>query len=167
VRALEDDPAATTSQPEILAQHCASAGLTARAIFYWQKAGERSKVRSAMVEAIAQIEKALDLLRALPDAPDRQRTEIELRLALGGALQAARGHASEEMGKSYARARYLSELLGDTPNQLKALWGEFVHHHVRAETAASHRAAEKLLHLAEAQNDTAAMVAGHRAIGDS
>jgi class 3 adenylate cyclase/predicted ATPase len=167
VRALEDDPAAATSQPEILAHHCASAGLTAKAIFYWQKAGERSKARSAMLEAIAQIEKALDLLRALPDGPDRQRAEIELRLALGGALLAARGHASEEMGKSYARARYLSELLGDTPNLLKALWGEFVHHHVRAETARSHRAAEKLLHLAEAQNDTAAMVAGHRAIGDS
>ena len=167
-RVLEEEPTtAAAAQPEILAYHCAKAGLTDKAISYWQKAGERSMARSAMVEAIAQIQEALDLLRDLPDAPDRQRTELELRLALGGALIATRGHAAEETGEAYARARHLCELLGDTANLLKALWGEFVHHHVRAETARSHRAAEELLRLAELQNDTAAMVAGHRAIGDS
>jgi hypothetical protein len=51
-------------------------------------------------------------------------------------------------GKSYARARRLCELLNDTLNLRRALWGEFVHHHVRAETKLSHRAAEELLELA-------------------
>jgi class 3 adenylate cyclase/predicted ATPase len=158
---------AAEGQPEILAHHCANAGLTEKAVFYWQEAGERSKARSAMAEAIRQMRKALDLLSHLPDTPGRQRTEVGLQLALGGALIAAKGHAAEETGKAYARARRLCELLNDTPNLSKALWGEFVHHHVRAETDRSHRVAEELLDLAGRQNDTATLVAGHRAVGDS
>jgi class 3 adenylate cyclase/predicted ATPase len=155
------------AQPEILAHHCGHAGLIEKAVSYWQEAGERSKARSAMAEAIRQMRKALDLLSHLPDTPERQRTEIELQLALGGALIAAKGHATEETGKAYARARALCELLNDTPNLLKALWGEFVHYHVRGETNRSHRVAEELLDLAGRQNDAAILVAGHRAVGDS
>jgi predicted ATPase len=120
-----------------------------------------------MTEAIAQMRKALDLLSHLPDTPGRQGTETDLQLALGGALIAAKGHAAEETGKAYARARYLCESLNDTPNLLKALWGEFVHYHVRGETDRSHRTAEDLLDLAGRQNDASILVAGHRAVGDS
>jgi class 3 adenylate cyclase/predicted ATPase len=167
-RVLEERFAtAAEAHPEILAHHCGNAGLIEKAVSYWQEAGERSQARSAMAEAIRQMRKALDLLPQLPDTPERQRTEVKLQLALGGALIAAKGHATEETGKAYARARRLCELLNDTPNLLKALWGEFVHHHVRAETNRSHRAAEELLDLAGRQNDNATLVAGHRAVGDS
>jgi class 3 adenylate cyclase/predicted ATPase len=154
-------------QPEILAHHCGHAGLIEKAVSYWQEAGERSKARSAMTEAIKQMRNALDLLSHLQDAPGRQRTEAELQLALGGALIAAKGHAAEETGKAYVRARRLCELLNDRPNLLKALWGQFVHYHVRGEPDRSHPIAEELLALAERQSDAAILVAGHRAIGDS
>lgn len=155
-------------QPEILAHHCGNAGLTEKAISYWLAAGERSKVRSAMAEAIRQLQKGLDLLSHLPDSAERRRTELQVQLALGGALIAAKGHAAEEAGKAYARARRLCEQTNDTSNLLKALWGEFVHHHVRAETNRSHRAAEELLDLAGRQNDMPTLVVeGHRAVGDS
>src|SRR5207253_1717914 len=83
------------------------------------------------------------LLSQLPDTTQRQRTELELQLALGGALIAATGHATDETGHAYVRAHRLCELLNDTPHLLKALWGEFVHYHVRAEVNRSHRAAEQ------------------------
>jgi class 3 adenylate cyclase/predicted ATPase len=154
-------------QPEILAHHCGQAGLIEKAVAYWQEAGERSKARSAMTEAIRHMRNALDLLFHLPDTPKCRSTEIELQLALGGALIAAKGHATEETGRAYARARRLCELMNDTPNLLKALWGEFVHYHVRGETNRSHRIAEELLDLAGRQSDAAILVAGHRAVGDS
>ncbi|MBB4366159.1 class 3 adenylate cyclase/predicted ATPase/energy-coupling factor transporter ATP-binding protein EcfA2 [Bradyrhizobium sp. CIR48] len=154
-------------RPEILAHHCTHAGLIEKAVSYWQEAGERSKARSAMTEAIAQMRKALDLLSHLPDTAGRQGIEADLQLALGGALIAAKGHAAEETGKAYARARRLCELLNDRPNLLKTLWGQFVHYHVRGETDRSHRIAEELLDLAGRQNDAAILVAGHRAVGDS
>lgn len=78
-------------RPEILAQHCTHAGLIEKAVSYWQEAGERSKARSAMTEAIAQMRKALDLLSHLPETAGRQGTETDLQLALGGALIAAKG----------------------------------------------------------------------------
>ncbi|MGY3037414.1 class 3 adenylate cyclase/predicted ATPase [Bradyrhizobium sp. USDA 4354] len=154
-------------QPEILAHHCGHAGLIEKAVSYWQEAGERSKARSAMTEAIGQMRRALDLLSRLPDTSGRQRTETELQLALGGALIAAQGHASDETGRAYGRARRLCELCNDKSNLLKALWGEFVHYHVRGETDRSHPIAEALLDLAGRQNDAAILVAGHRAVGDS
>jgi predicted ATPase len=87
------------AQPEILAHHFGNAGLIEKAVSYWQEAGERSKARSAMAEAIRQMRKALDLLSQLPDTPKRQRTELELQLALGGALIAATGHATDETAR--------------------------------------------------------------------
>jgi predicted ATPase len=45
-----------TTQPQLMAQHCAEAGLNQKAIGYWLKAGQQSVVRSAMREAIAQLQ---------------------------------------------------------------------------------------------------------------
>ena len=43
------------SQPELLARHCAEAGLIEKAADLWAKAGQRSLARSALVEAAEQL----------------------------------------------------------------------------------------------------------------
>jgi predicted ATPase len=48
-----------------LARHCAEAGLVEKAASLWGKAGRQSLARSALVEAIAQFTRALDLIPAL------------------------------------------------------------------------------------------------------
>ena len=48
------------AQPELLARHCTEAGLIEKAVGLWGKAGRRSLERSALVEAIAQLARALD-----------------------------------------------------------------------------------------------------------
>lgn len=113
------------------------------------------------------MQKGLDLLRHLPDSAERDRQELKLQLALGGALIAVNGYAAEWIGTTYVRAHQLCEKLRDTPSLYRALWGEFVHHHVRAETDRSHRAATELLRLAEREHDKTGQMAGHRAMGDS
>src|SRR5262249_14079382 len=50
------------SKPELLARHCAEAGLVEKAASLWGKAGQQSLARSALVEAIAQFTRALDLI---------------------------------------------------------------------------------------------------------
>ena len=47
------------SQPELLARHCTEAGLIEKAAGLWGKAGQRSLARSALVEAAAQLTRAL------------------------------------------------------------------------------------------------------------
>jgi len=66
-------PELMDSQPEIFAQHYAEAGLVEKSIACWGQAGHRSTARSALVEAAAQFQKALDQIALLPETPERQR----------------------------------------------------------------------------------------------
>lgn len=55
-------PEIVISQPQLLAHHCAEAGLAERAVGYWLKAGQQAIARSAMTEADVQLGKGLDML---------------------------------------------------------------------------------------------------------
>jgi hypothetical protein len=54
------------AEPELLAHHFTQAGLIEAAIEWWGKAGQRSLERSALVEAVAQLTRALDQIGSLP-----------------------------------------------------------------------------------------------------
>ena len=79
-------PEVVSTQPALMAQHSSQADLTEKAVGYWLKAGQQATARSAMTEAVAQLQKGLDLLKSMPDDPSRQQQELELRIALGQAL---------------------------------------------------------------------------------
>src|SRR6266446_6485716 len=68
-----DSPEMVDTQPELFARHYAEAGLVEKSVDFWGKAGRRSAARSAMAEAAAQFQKALDQLALLPDDLERQR----------------------------------------------------------------------------------------------
>jgi class 3 adenylate cyclase len=70
------------SQPEILAHHCTEAGLIEKAAGLWGKAGQRSLARSALVEAAAQLTRALDQIATLPGTAALRREQIKLQVAL-------------------------------------------------------------------------------------
>jgi class 3 adenylate cyclase len=76
------------TQPELLAQHYAEAGLPKKSVVYSSNAGRRSAARSALAEAAAQYQKGLEQLALLPDTPERKRQELEFQSALGTVLQA-------------------------------------------------------------------------------
>jgi predicted ATPase len=63
------------NQPELLARHCTEAGLIEKAAGLWGKAGERSLARSALVEAVEQLTRALDQIAALPVTPALRRPD--------------------------------------------------------------------------------------------
>ena len=144
-------PEIREQRPELLAHHATQAGLIERAVVQWGKAGRKSVSRSAMAEAVSQLRRGLDLLPALPDTPKRQRLELELQSALGGALVASRGIAAPETGSAYARARVLCEQLGDSVSLIPVLSGQISHHFGRAEYALAQRTAEDLLRLAKTE----------------
>src|SRR5262249_23647739 len=85
---VERFPESKETQPELLAHHYTEAGLRDQAIPYWQKAGQRAVQRSASVEAISHLTKALELLKALPDTLERAQQELTLQLALGAPSRA-------------------------------------------------------------------------------
>ena len=159
-------PEIAAAQPELMAQHCALAGLVEEAIDYWGKAGRLAVQRSMMAEAAAHFGKALELLASLPKSPQLQSSELSLQLALAGALVAAKGWASSDAGEAYARAR---ELCRDAPPEgaqlAIALAGAHSFLHNRAEIRAAHQLADEL--AAEHPNDSDTKLITHRCLGVS
>ena len=110
-------------QPELLAHHLTAAGDTERAVDQWLKAGQHAAERSAHREAIGHFNRGLASLGSLPETPERDRQEVELRLANGVSLITANGFASPDAAEAYTRARDLCEKRGDTYHLLVALFG--------------------------------------------
>jgi predicted ATPase len=126
-------PDTVETSPDLLALHCAQAGMIEKAIGYWAKAGRQAIARSAMAEAVSHLRRALELLPVLPDTPVRWEQELNLQTALGTALTATKGYSSPETGRAHDRARTLCEQLGDMPNLVRVATAECIHHLMRAE----------------------------------
>jgi predicted ATPase len=107
------------NQPELIARHCTEAGLTEKAAGLWGKAGQRSLERSALVEAVAQLTRALDQIATLPATSKLRREEIELQVAIITPLIHVRGYAALETRAAIKRARLLieqAEAAGEGPD---------------------------------------------------
>ena len=108
-------PEIVKKQPEVLARHCAEAGLTAKAVGYLLKAAQQSMTRSAMSEAEAQIRQGLERVAAQPANTEAQQLELELQMLLGNVLFATSGYAAPGVATAFIRARQLCEKL-DRPH---------------------------------------------------
>jgi class 3 adenylate cyclase/tetratricopeptide (TPR) repeat protein len=116
-------PETPETQPELLAHHYTQAGLTEQAIAYWQLAGEHASNRSAYLEAISHFTTGIELLTTLPATPEHTQHTLTLHIALGAALQVAKGFAAPEVERAYARARELCQQVGETPEIVPLLYG--------------------------------------------
>src|SRR5262249_11879222 len=89
-------PQTVETQPELPAHHFTEADLPHKAVGYWLKAGQRSRERSALCEAIGHLTKGLGLLTTLAETPERDDRELQFLTTLGPAYIAARGYAAPE-----------------------------------------------------------------------
>jgi class 3 adenylate cyclase len=78
----EQFPEIVATRPALIAQHCAEAGLDAKAVDYWLKAGQQAVARSSLAEAEAQLRKGLKQVSRLPDGSARLERELDLHVAL-------------------------------------------------------------------------------------
>jgi class 3 adenylate cyclase/predicted ATPase len=165
-------PSITESQPELLARHCAHAGLMERAALLWGKAGERSLARSALVEAEALLTRAVAEIAALPSTPALRREQIKLQVALVNTLMHSKGYAAAETKASLDRARALierAEALGEPPDDpltlFSVLYGGVVANLFAFNSKVLHELAVQFLEFADRQTATAPLCLGHRAMG--
>jgi predicted ATPase len=96
-QAIEDQFAEIAeSQPEVLARHFTEAGVIEKAATLWAKAGQRSLERSALVEGIEQLTRALDQFALLPKTSASRREQIKVQVALISPLIHIKGYAAPE-----------------------------------------------------------------------
>jgi class 3 adenylate cyclase/tetratricopeptide (TPR) repeat protein len=148
-------------QPELLAHHLTAAGDTERAVDQWLKAGRYAAERSAHPEAIGHFDRGLTMLPALAEGPARDTREIELQLARGVSLFAAKGLDLAEVTKAYTRARELAEQLGDTRQLAMAVYGLWLAVAVSGRTLASRPLSDRLLKLTASEPDDGLRLQAH------
>jgi class 3 adenylate cyclase/predicted ATPase len=162
------------NQPELLARHYNQAGLIEKAASLWGKAGQRSLERSALVEAVAQLSRALDQSATLPASTALRREQIKLQIALTNALMHTKGYTASETKASLDQARSLieqadglGERLEDPLLPFSALFAVWVNSAVAFEAGTTLGHANHLLALAEELGETAPLVIAHRAMGQT
>lgn len=163
----ESFPKTAEAQPELLGYHFAEAGLAKRAIFYIRVAGEIAIQRAANVEAIAHLNKGLELLKSLPETDMRIQQKLDLHLALALALVATKGFASPEVEKVYIHARELCQQLGETEQLFHVLCGLNMFYTIRLEYKTAREMGEQLFALAQHRADSALLVEAHFRLGRS
>jgi len=150
-----------------LAHHYRRANDKSKAIEYLGRVGQQAIQRSAQADAIGSLSAAIDLLRSLPDSPERMQRELNLQLALAAALFAVKGGAAPEIETAYERVRELSERVGNWRELFHALFGLWIVHYQRGEFLKAYDLGEELLRRAQSAHEPALLLYAHVALGDS
>jgi tetratricopeptide (TPR) repeat protein len=158
IQAIVDDNYATYEQNT-------AAGCTEQAVLYWQRAGQQASDRSAHVEAISHLTTGIELLTTLPETPECTRQALTLHIALGAALQRAKGLAAPEVEHAYTQARALCQQVDETLELVPVLFGLWRFYFVRPQLHTARELGETLLRLAQHTHDPALAVVAHQALG--
>ena len=165
-------PQIAENQLELLAHHWTEAGLIEKAARFWGRAGQRSVERSALVEGVAHLRRALEQIATLPPSPRVRREQIKLQSALITPLIHVKGYAAAETKAATEQARLLieqAEALGETPEDplmwLSVLYGFFAVNVVAFNGDVLRELAEQFNTRAEKQGVTVPIMIAHRHMG--
>src|SRR6478672_11420993 len=155
------------NQPQVLAYHYQEAGNHQLAIRCWLESGQRALAHSANVEAIANFRKALQILNALPETPERTKQEVDIQLALGIPLIAVQGYTAAETREAFSRARTLCLRLGNIPEYFQALFGLWGNRWMGGRNDEALPMAEEFLSRSRALSDPVLLMVAHRVMGST
>jgi tetratricopeptide (TPR) repeat protein len=151
----------TENQPELLARHCAEAGLDEQAIKYWRSAGEKAVRRASNREAIVHFRRALALNEK--QAPDvgRSLTELAILSELGPALLSAHGWTAPEVGVAFERAEHLARELESSTDLAPPLAGLWLFHTARGRFSRAEEITKELFNVAHTLHDPDILLQAH------
>ena len=160
-------PETVDRQPELVAYHYTEADLPDEAIPYWQRAGECAVERSAHVEAISHFTKGLELLKTLPQTPERIQQELTLQLAIGSPLAMTKGYAAPEVEQAYTRAQELCYQAGNDPQIFSLMVGLWRFYFNQAKHGTALELANQCFTLAQREQDPIFLQEAHQMLGST
>jgi predicted ATPase len=138
-----------------------------RAADYFLLAAQNAARVFADQEAAMLASLGLELLKTLPETPERTQQELALQVALGTALRATKGFGAPEVGKAYERARELCQHTGERSELVPVLRGLWEFYELRAEYQTALEFGEQLLTLAQHLEDPSLLLVAHDVLGDT
>ncbi len=136
-----------------LARHYARSANARKSVDYALLAGRQAAQRSAYAEAIAYLNAGLESLSTLPGGLDRDRLELDLQIASGGVLGAAKGYASGDVERAYLRARKLCARAGTSEQLFRVLDGLRWFYSWKGDLESGLKLDEEMLELAVRRQD--------------
>ncbi|OPY95842.1 hypothetical protein A5906_07720 [Bradyrhizobium sacchari] len=160
-------PEVASTEPGYLAQHLSEAGRTSRAAQMWLKAAQQAAERSANLEAIADLNMALEEIRRLPAGLERDNLELNAQIALIGPTIALQGFGADAVADVSSRAIELCRALDNDPRIFPALYARWSYLRVASNVREAGTLARDFLALAEQKGTRADRMVGHRLLGTS
>jgi len=148
-----------------LAHHYSRSRNVGKAVHYLNLAGQQAGRRSAYEDALAYLTDAIDLLPKMPESPERDLTELELRMTHGALFMAVRGFATPELESNVGRVKELCARLGDSPATFGGLFGLWSLGLVRARLDEAMPLAMRMVKIATPLDNPGAVGSAHSAMG--
>jgi tetratricopeptide (TPR) repeat protein len=148
-------------QPELLARHCAEAGLEEQAIRYWRLAGEKAVHRASNREAIRHFRQALASIEQQPRTASRLAIELAILSQLGPALMTIHGWTAPDVGAVFERAEHLARELDRSKDLAPPLAGLWLYHAARGQFSRADEITQELFKVAEAHGDPEILLQAH------
>ena len=154
-------PTVKVTEPELLAHHLTAAGLAEAAFPLWQAAGELALKRLALTEAVAHLNRGLELVATLPWSSERDASELGLRTRLGTAWMMLKGWAAPEVTTSLQPALALAKSLGRHDELTPILLRLTLNVLSQGRVAEALPWTEEMLDLAKATGDADLLITAH------
>jgi class 3 adenylate cyclase/tetratricopeptide (TPR) repeat protein len=155
-------PALKEAHPEVLARHWTEAGEPQPAIAEWQRAGKVAEVRNAFREAVESYRQAIALLKLLPESPEGQVRELELRRSILLPLVLAIGFTAPETIDAIEQAAVLVEKGGNLEQLAELMHLQFSAYFFAGNLQAAHVLADRALELALREGNPASIGSAHQ-----
>ncbi|MGX1262159.1 AAA family ATPase [Sinorhizobium fredii] len=154
-------PEVAETEPETLAHHYTAAGLAFQGGEYWLKAGQQALKRSANVEALAHLDKGLEIVASLPSTEARLKLEVHLQNAMGVAAMAVKGWGASDVLHAFSSARKLCERLDDSNELFVAVRGEASYQLISGHLREADDLGRQCLQIAQSANDLDLLLEAH------
>ncbi|MBI4518551.1 MAG: AAA family ATPase [Deltaproteobacteria bacterium] len=148
-----------------LAGHYEAAGLYARAAGHRKAAAATAIARCAYPEAIAHVERGLDLLKHLPASRQRDSLELALRSTGSTALIDTKGFAAPAVRDTFDRSLALCRRLRQAPELFQVLDGLHSYAVTAGDLQTGEQLARRMMRLAERRRDPSLLVEAHHVLG--
>ena len=161
------------AEPEVLAHHFTQAGLIDAAIEWWGKAGDQALRRSAFLEAISHLGKAIEMAdkeaesapRLNEGTPASPGARLKLQTSYGHALAMFRGFSSDETKAAFTKAQQMLAGIDDPTERYLTYYGLWLPTTSRGDLASGRATAETFLHDAASADRMTETAIAHALLG--
>ncbi len=154
-------PELAALQPELLALHQTEAGLHREALAQWELAASNAAARSAELEAISHLRRALAVLPHIETGTGQDRTALRLQLLLAARLIATEGYGAESVLQAYLEVERLGKHLGDESVRFKVEMGLEAYRFMRADFGPALEHGQRAASIAQRSGDIKQQMHAH------